>query len=206
MKFQIYSYRYALEIIQGNESLKNEWDSYKKILESITGKDLMDSFLMSERKSKSISQTLYKVVTKKLKEHGWVNEVNLYNDDFYRDVKRFTLDFYKNSLAMEFSFGHEATSSWKLIKSVLAAQENTLSKNIQSKVTILLAVTSKMKSAGGFDGSIATYEKFIQYVEPMKDILVEPIIIIGLEPVDEFRMQHKRLADKKIGVINKLRK
>ncbi|WP_335711522.1 hypothetical protein [Neobacillus drentensis] len=45
-----------------------------------------------------------------------------------------------------------------------------------------------MKEAGNFDGSIGTYEKFLQYFDPFRNTLTVPLVIIGLEPPETFKI------------------
>ena len=57
-----------------------------------------------------------------------------------------------------------------------------------------------MKKAGGFDGAIGSYEKYVEYLKPLNTPLVTPMMIVGLQAPDTFKMvQTKDSRDRKIG-------
>jgi hypothetical protein len=58
-----------------------------------------------------------------------------------------------------------------------------------------------MREAGGFDGAIGTYEKFMTYLAPLRDILSVPILLIGLEPPAGFKIRQVQIASSKRGYI-----
>lgn len=47
-----------------------------------------------------------------------------------------------------------------------------------------------MKAAGGFDSATGSYEKFLQYLPPLNNLLTVPMVIIGLTAPDKFRIEH----------------
>lgn len=59
-----------------------------------------------------------------------------------------------------------------------------------------------MQKMGGFDSAIGTYEKFLQYLPILNNVLTVPLLIIGLEPPETFNLKkHQQEARKKIGNI-----
>lgn len=60
----------------------------------------------------------------------------------------------------------------------------------------------ELKQRGGFDGAIGTYEKYLDYLPPLNNILTVPLFIIGLKAPITFRVEDFQLAPrKKIGKI-----
>lgn len=43
-----------------------------------------------------------------------------------------------------------------------------------------------MKEVGNFDGATGSYEKFLQYLNPFRNILTVPMIILRLEAPSTF--------------------
>ena len=61
-----------------------------------------------------------------------------------------------------------------------------------------------MKSRGGFDGAVATFDKYKRYLISMNTQLVTPLVIVGLEAPETFKVVHEQLTPtKKIGNIEK---
>jgi len=59
-----------------------------------------------------------------------------------------------------------------------------------------------MKLLGGFDGAIGTFEKYLDYLPPLRNMLTVPLLIIGLEPPKSFKVVHEQYKPrKKIGRI-----
>ena len=61
------------------------------------------------------------------------------------------------------------------------------------------ATLAEMKAAGGFDSAVGTYEKYVQYLRPLNDILSVPLAIIGLKAPRSFRVVHVQDGNRKIG-------
>ena len=58
-----------------------------------------------------------------------------------------------------------------------------------------------MKKAGGFDGAIGTYEKYVEYLKPLNNILTTPLLIIGLKKPETFHINVQTMDKKKIGTV-----
>ncbi len=50
--------------------------------------------------------------------------------------------------------------------------------------------TEAMKAAGGFDNAVGTYEKAIRYLKPLQNQLSCPMVLIGLDAPESFRVEH----------------
>jgi len=108
----------------------------------------------------------------------------------------------KDDISIEVGFNHSSVIAWNMIKPVLASELNHVQKAIQTKIGIIITATNAMKTAGGFDGAIGTYEKYLDYLPPLRSLLTTPLLIIGLEPPTSFRIEQLQLAPrKKIGRI-----
>ena len=85
---------------------------------------------------------------------------------------------------------------------VLASELNHIKKSIQTKIGVVITVTNEMKELGGFDNAIGTYEKYIDYLKPLNNILTIPILIIGIKSPKSFYISHHQIAPrKKIGKV-----
>ena len=111
------------------------------------------------------------------------------------------LDFSKDNIAIEVAFNHGGNVSWNLLKPVLSSELNHVEKAIQTKAGILITATDAMKKAGGFDGAVGSYEKYIEYLKPLNNILTTPLVIIGLEPPESFIVKHYKVEKQTIGRI-----
>ena len=58
-----------------------------------------------------------------------------------------------------------------------------------------------MKISGGFDNAVGSYEDFITYLNPFQNILSVPILLIGLEPFETFKIKHTKVGRNYIGTI-----
>lgn len=201
MDFEFHSYKNALEIIDSSNHLTAIWDEICNILDTISDDDLRDFFMRKGGKSKSLSKTISELVSSKLIISNWEKSKPLYNNNTYYDIKRFSIDFYKQNVGVEIAFNHESTCAWKLLKTTLASEPSLLDKNIDTKLSIIITVNNKMKGLGGFDGSIGSYEKYIEYLPPLSNQLNCPLIIIGIQPIKEFKIAHKKLVDNKVGIV-----
>ncbi len=62
-----------------------------------------------------------------------------------------------------------------------------------------------MKSAGGFDSAVGTYETYLTYLEPMNNILTAPLLIVGLNAPKTFKIIKRKASDlKTVGDVRML--
>ena len=88
--------------------------------------------------------------------------------------------------AVEVAFNHGGNVSWNLIEPVLSSELNHVEKAIQTEIGVVITATDEMKKAGGFDGAVGSYEKYVEYCKPLMNLLTAPILIIGLENLINF--------------------
>jgi hypothetical protein len=80
------------------------------------------------------------------------------------------------------------------MKPVLAAEINHVGvqTDIGAGIGIYICATKALKKAGGFDGAVGEYEKVLRYLLPMANKLTRPLIIVGLEAPETFRIVKKK--------------
>lgn len=204
MQYKIHSFRHAEEIFTVNDDFKYLWNEVKGVLDNITDEDIINEFNKEKRKAKSISEAINKLIDKRLVEKKWNSQSHIFADPEYSDNKgTWRLDFAKDTIAIEVAFNHGGNVSWNLIKPVLSSELNHVKKAIQTQAGIIICATDEMKKAGGFDAAVGSYEKYVEYLKPLNNFLTTPMIIIGLEPPETFKIVHETKDGKKIGKIKK---
>lgn len=204
MKYVQTSHRYADILFQLDTNMKFLWEQVKDVLDKITDADLINehkAILAKQPETKSLSKAINSIIKTRLEEKGWHPESPIFADAAYDGSDgTWRLDFAKQDIAIEVAFNHGGNVSWNLIKPVLSSELNHVEKAIQTKAGILITATDAMKKAGGFDGAIGSYEKYVEYLKPLNNILTTPILVIGLLPPDTFKIvQHVNQHNRKVG-------
>ena len=141
------------------------------------------------------------LITKRKNEWKSEHDAGIFQDSKYQG-ETWRLDFAKEDISVEVGFNHSSVIAWNLIKPVLASELNHIEKSIQTKIGVVITVTNEMKEKGGFDNAIGTYEKYLDYLKPLNNILTIPILIIGIKPPRSFSIAHHQIAPrKKIGQV-----
>ena len=204
MEFVTHSHRHAYEIFTVDDTISKLWDEISSTLVSITDDDIINEFNSERRQAKSISEAINKLIARRLSEKGWEEQSRIFADPDYSDNKgTWRLDFAKKDIAVEVAFNHGGNASWNLIKPVLSSELNHVQKAIQTKVGVVITATDDMKRAGGFDGAVGSYEKYVEYCKPLNDILTTPIMIVGLLPPKTFEIKQKKVDNKMVGYIDR---
>ena len=202
MKYKKYSFRHAEEIFSVDKDFTYLWDEVKEVLDSITDEDIITEFNNEKRQAKSISEAINKLIDNRLVKKGWHPQSYIFADSEYSDSKgTWRLDFAKDNIAIEVAFNHGVNVSWNLIKTVLSSELNHVEKAIQTQAGIVITATDAMKKAGGYDSAIGTYEKYVEYLKPLNNLLTTPMMIIGLEPPETFIIEHTNDGNKTIGSV-----
>jgi hypothetical protein len=150
---------------------------------------------------KSLSVAINELLRNRFIDAEWHHESAIFHDSRYQD-RRWRLDFAKRDISIEVAFNHGEATAWNLIKPVLASELNHVRKEIQTQIGVIITATQAMKEFGGFDSAVGTYEKFLEYLPPLQNLLPVPILIIGLLPPQTFRINHRVTErGKKYGVI-----
>jgi hypothetical protein len=208
MNFVTHSFRHA-EVILHEPDFIEQYEELVHVIRGISDEDLIlrhTSFGADEEEKtpKSISRAINELLKERLVACGWRAESEIFQNPSYRgDTWR--LDFAKGDISIEVAFNHSTVIAWNLTKPVLASELNHVQKAIQTQIGIIITATEAMKSAGGFDGAVGTYEKFLDYLPPMMNVLTVPLLIIGLEPPRTFVIDEHQLAlRKKIGRVRRI--
>lgn len=205
MDFVVESFRHA-GVILNEPDFVDQFSDVMQIISDITDQDLIDKHLDygvedEERIPKSLSPAINTLLKERFVANGWIAESGIFQDNLYQgDTWR--LDFAKDDISIEVAFNHASVIAWNLTKPVLASELNHVEKAIQTKIGIIITATQDMKVLGGFDGAIGTFEKFLDYLPPLRNMLTVPLLIIGLKPPQTFKVVHEQYRPrKKIGRI-----
>lgn len=203
MEFTLHAHRDADLIFSGRESLRYEWFEVCDAISAITDEDIIDEFEGNPRKAKSISQAINRLIKDELVERGWHPETFIFADKEYAEQEKgvWRLDFAKRYLCIEVAFNHRSDISWNLLKPTLASELNHVRKAVQTEGGIIIAATEELKAAGGFDNAVGTFEDYVQYLKPLRQILTAPLMIVGLEAPRTFRISLEDMGYKKVGHV-----
>lgn len=196
MNFRTYSFRFGEELLTTQPDFSRQWTEIKDSINSISDVDIINHFNGMTRQAKSISESLNKLIKLNLTTKGWKPESPIYKPREYSDDKTWRLDFAKDDISVEVGFNHGEAVAWNLIKPTLAGELNHVEKAIQTKVCVIITATQDLKVNGGFDSAVGTYEKYIQYLQPLRSMLTIPTLIIGLEPPSSFYINHINIGTK----------
>ena len=202
MEYKIHSFRHAKIILENEETYKKVWNELLETIESITDEEIINHHENNPRKAKSISESINNLLKEKLVYLGWNEESYIFQDDEYSG-NRWRLDFAKDSISVEVAFNHGEAIAWNLIKPVLASELNHVKKEIDTEIGVIICATKELKEKGGFDGAVGEYEKFLTYLDPLRDVLSVPIVIIGLEAPFSFEIEVQKIDGKNQGIVKK---
>jgi hypothetical protein len=212
MKYKLKGHRHALSIVTEPE-FRNDWKEFIGVIESISDEMLASVYVASSnenakagrRKPMSLSRSINTLIDEGLVAKGWNRQSKIFGDSRFED-KRWTLDFAKTkgdllngegTFSVEIAFNNAGSTAWNLIKPVLASELNHVSKAIQTKVGIVVFATEALKSAGCFDATVGTFEAAEDYLAAMQNIIVTPIVIVGLDAPQSFEVQEQEDPDRK---------
>lgn len=202
MKYLQHSHRFGLELVQENTQLGELWDELKGALTQITDEELAAEFEVDSKKAPqmSLSKTINRLLARALLDLHWTGESAIFQEEKYARERRWRLDFSKvviddagtrRGVAVEVAFNHGEAIAWNLLKPVLASELNHVKKQIDigAGVGVVITATNSLKNAGGFDSAVGSFEKFLSYLKPLQNQLTVPMIIVGLEAPDAFRIE-----------------
>lgn len=203
MEFVELAHRYVNGFFQIENSAKNLYQELKMVLTSISDEDIINKFNSQNRRGKSISEAINKLIDERLVNLNWSRQSPIFKDPIYDSRKKsaWTLDFAKQEIAVEVAFNHGGNIAWNLIKPVLSSELNHVEKAIQTKIGIIITATENLIFKGGFDNAVGSFEKFAEYLKPLNDLLVTPMMIIGLKAPKSFYIQHQLNSGKKTGIV-----
>lgn len=203
MDFKIHSHRFALSILQTESRFIRLWHEVQLSIQLITDKMIIQRFQDKHYNQKSISRTINELFKENLLKYGWNEESRIFQSDKYTGDS-WRLDFAKEHISIEVAFNHSSVIAWNLLKPVLAGELNHVEKAIQTELGIIICATDELKRAGGFDNAVGSYEKYLDYLNPLRNQLSVPILLIGLKAPKTFRIQHEKINNRNVGRVIKL--
>jgi len=203
MNYKLHSFRHAEIILNNEPTFSTVWNELLNTIKSISDEEIITHHENNSRKAKSISESINNILKTKLVKFGWNEESYIFQDDEYSG-NRWRLDFAKESISVEVAFNHGEAIAWNLIKPVLASELNHVQKEIDTEIGVIICATKELKDKGGFDGAVGEYEKFLTYLNPLRDVLSVPIVIIGLEAPKSFEIEVKKIDGKNQGIVKRV--
>ncbi|OBW42866.1 Restriction endonuclease BglII [Chryseobacterium sp. MOF25P] len=188
MNYTTCSFRHA-EIILQEPRFSAQYNEITAVLTGITDDDIITKHESYSNTPKSISRVINDLLKERFLALNWSSESPIFQHSDYTG-ETWRLDFAKADLSIEVAFNHSTVIAWNLIKPVLASELNHVQKAIQTKIGIVITATQNMKVLGGFDGAVGTFEKFVDYLPPLQNLLTVPLLINGLEPPTSFKITH----------------
>ena len=205
MDYKIHSFRHGEIILNNDINYKKVYKELLDVITNISDDEIIEFYESSTRKAKSISESINNILKEKLIKLNWNEESYIFQDDEYSG-NRWRLDFAKESISVEVAFNHGEAIAWNLIKPVLASELNHVKKEINTEIGIIICATKNLKDKGGFDGSVGEFEKFLTYLNPLRDVLSVPMVIIGLKAPKTFEIVVENINNKKQGIVKRLDK
>lgn len=191
MEYKLHSHRHALTILENEQEFREEWKEIQHIISNLDENTLRQCYIDHyQEKNKSLSTTINSLLKSKFEMYGWTSESAIFQDLDYDDPRSdyWRLDFAKDKISIEVAFNHGSATAWNLLKPVIAGELNHVSKAIQTDIGIVVVADSQLKKQGNFDNAIGYYEKYVQHLEPLRNQLSVPILIIGLEAPKTFKI------------------
>jgi hypothetical protein len=205
MEFITSSHRNGLELFRTDEKYSALWTEIENIIWSITEAELLADFNATSAATspKSISYSINRLLKERFMQLDWKSESFIFAESEYRNTN-WRLDFAKDEISVEVGFNHGGNVAWNLIKPVLASELNHVKKDVQTSAGVVITATEDLRILGGFDNAIGTFEKYVQYLKPLQQILPTPLVVVGLLPPKTFHIEHTQVGARKVGraVIN----
>lgn len=199
MKFTTRAYKQG-DIVLSNTKYSSLFEEVKNVISNISDEDIKNKHNTKFSGKMSLSYAINELLKERLVEIGWAKESPIFQDEGFKESK-WRLDFAKDKVSIEVAFNHGEAIAWNLIKPVLASELNHVQKAIQTETAILICATKNLKEAGAFDGAVGEFEKICRYLIPLDRILTVPMVIIGLEAPETFKMLKHKVGSKNIGEI-----
>jgi hypothetical protein len=197
------SHRHGLVILE--QEYPEQWAEVQAAIAGVREQDIiamLESIPLEDR-PKSISVALNELFRVEFAKFDWLKESPIFQK---ADLKaktgesnsdKWRLDFAKGDISIEVAFNHQEAIAWNLLKPVLASELNHVDKAVQTQVGVIICATEDLRLLGGFDNSVGTFEKFAKYLVPLRQVLSVPMVIIGLEGLETFRVEHTTIKRKK---------
>lgn len=195
------SYRHGMELFRTAEHYESLWSEIHDAITAVSDDDIAAHFTQNTYgRGKSISRALNALLKHELMARGWACESYIFGEGEYR-TSLWRLDFAKEDISVEVGFNHGEAVAWNLIKPVIASELNHVEKAIQTRAGVVIAATQELKDAGGFDSAVGTYEKYVSYLKPLRNLLTVPMVVVGLRKPETFRVDVVKEGRRSLGTI-----
>jgi hypothetical protein len=194
MKYVIHAYKHADAILASK--FTTQFDEIKGVIESVTDEELIQRHAANKNggNGASLAPTINAIFKDKFVDRGWAAESSIFQGEEYGEDSSdnvWRLDFAKEAVSIEVAFNHGEAIAWNLLKPTLASEVNNVKKAINTEVGVVITATRALKIAGSFDRAVGEYEKVLRYLVPLSTLLSVPMLIIGLEPPESFKLKSK---------------
>jgi len=203
MRYIVHSHRHGQDLVA--DTAPDLWGEIHDTITGITDDALMAQYPISGNRM-SLSSAINDLFREGLAKEGWTKEAPIFQDSDYlgSDAKMWRLDFAKQDISIEVAFNHGEAMAWNLIKPVLASELNHVKKAIQTRIGVIILATEDLKTKGAFDSAVGTYEKALRYLKPLNTLLTVPLVVIGLQGPESFKVVKQKIDNKNVGEIVKL--
>jgi hypothetical protein len=200
----LYSFRFAKEILESVGPLNVLWSEVAESIASISDEDLRSRHLQIQEteSTKSLSKAINQLLDEKLKSKQWSDQSGIFASSEYQDTREstWTLDFSKSTrlengnasgIAVEVAFNHAEAAAWNLTKPALAAEINDMrvQTHIGEGVGIVVVASASLKKYGAFDGAIGDFQRYLKTLMAMRSQITVPILLVGLSAPKTFKVQ-----------------
>ena len=203
MEYVIESYRHGEIILEQTPEYNKTWSELKGIIDGISDPDIIEMHESFNSRPMSLSKAINSIIKNKLSQCGWKDESGIFQEDTYSG-RRWRLDFAKESISLEVAFNHGEAIAWNLLKPVLAGELNHVKKEVDTEIGVIICATKELKVSGGFDGSVGEFEKFLTYLNPLRNILTVPTVIMGLKAPKSFIVETQNIDGANRGIVHRL--
>jgi hypothetical protein len=138
-------------------------------------------------------------------ENLWVSESEIFGKSVF-GMSKWRLDFARKIVArdesgfvipgvpekgisIEVAFNNAGSAAWNVLKPSIASELNHVKKNIQTSIAVVIVATNDLKSKGGFDSTVGTFESYKIMLEPLQDIVKVPMLIMGIKAPETFKVE-----------------
>jgi hypothetical protein len=202
MDYKTWSHRNGLDLFNKSDKYIALWREVESVLVSITDRAILTDFQSSAASTAptSLSHSINRLLLERFSDMAWEHNANIFTESDYLG-KSWTLDYSKGPLSVEIAFDHGSVIAWNLVKPSLASEPNDVKQDLSTSASVIVTVTQEMKTLGGFDSAIGTFEKYVHYLRPMQQLLPTPLVIVGLEAPKAFHIEHSKYGNRKVGKV-----
>ena len=165
LRLEIFSYRFAEQVLNSKLALKRE-------IEETLQEEIQDSSVLSR-------PGLNGLLDKRLVARGWQRQPPVFDEPGEPGAK---LDFLKERIGVEVGFGHASFLGIDLLKFQVASYSALDKIDVGVYVVTTANFQRRMKSEykQNWEGSL-TFEKVVRYLPHFKSAVQVPIFVLGID-------------------------